>query len=259
MEIRLLAADRYGIKDWDGTVELQGLKSFQMKRLSNSRSVLTVLRKTLRVCNGEMSPIQLPEEIKPENLELAHFMQILVGLVALSGGRQTQKTYTCENCNALNPRVIDTIKVFSVKEPKNSAVRVETGSEEIPEVTFITIGQFLNAHKALDTISEEELHATFGELYDLSNEDDVEDMKEMIFDFAGLAAAVPQKADTVSEHVLETTKKFALLPIETLQRIRETIEDLSGQMNKTYRTKCSNCRKIIKEDLEETEYFFGGR
>ncbi|GAG10258.1 unnamed protein product, partial [marine sediment metagenome] len=128
MEIVLQGHSTYQMPDWKGAVEVNPLKLFQVKRIAGSKNNLSLFRKFLKIFKSPQSPLVLPEDLIADDLDVGDFTQILVGISAVSKGRQVRKTYTCPNkkCEAPNPRVLDVIKTFIPIKPE-----LEGGKKEL--------------------------------------------------------------------------------------------------------------------------------
>jgi hypothetical protein len=271
MEIVLQAKSSYGIPDWDGIVELESLQLFQMKRLTNSRSTTALFRKILKILKGARSPLTLPGGIVPDDLDVGDFMQIVVGLTAVSKGRQVQRLYTCPHCNKKQPRVIDIIQVFKPEAPATlgGKASVGIGGEDKVLCQNVRIRDFLEVHGLAETLATESwkekgpadlayAKKEWGDVFPIEDEEDLEDFIEMLTDVGMVAVRLERGKESLQQRI-----KWLLglkgEEIAVYGKLSEAVAGLSATMGNEYSTVCTECKKKFSSTLEVEDYFFGSR
>jgi len=258
MDIVLQGAALYPhIKDWNGTVDVHKLNLFQMKRLVGLRSRASLFKKLIKIMKREDPPVDLPAGLDPEQLDLIDFIHILVGIVAMSKGRQYQRTFTCPHCKKLNPRVLDLVKIFKFRKPK--LVQPEVVNEKIDGQVIEVLPRNITV-KDYITIQDKASALTVDSLKDDYNldgdEEDVEDFAESLVDI-GLVSLISdiKPAKTFEEKVLFFGSGRDE-PVALYKKINAQVIQLSPDSDSDYTTSCSNCKKDIKVSIEASDYFF---
>lgn len=289
MEIFLQGKDSYGLKEWNGNVEVQGIKLFQIKRLTGSRNVIAIFRKFYKILQGEYSPITIPKGLELAKLDIQDFTQILVASIAQSGGRSFQKTYKCPNkkCKCLNPRVVDVIKAVQFSAPKIvggigkvslvtdevvreakvanvTAATIAPGAPKVAPPTAneatvhnTTIENYLKAYEVSEIITPKEAKEKFAAIpVDFSDDEEFQEFKDLITDIYLLALHIDVQNKTLDEKVAWLSNLQGD-EVALYTKLATMLLELSPTMKSEYVTKCIKCETEIKEIIEVTDYFFG--
>jgi len=283
MEITLQGKSIYGIPGWDGRVDIEGLKLFQIKRLAGSRNTATLFRKLVKVLKGEHSPVKFPKDLDPENLDMGDFTQILIGITAMSKGRSVKKVYECPHCKKEQPRVIDILKVFVPKKPEIEGgmadVTIDKTDKEGKVTASIVTCKYLRVKdyiKVNDLVAEIKnslyktvngkqvidlttVRATYGDICDFSDTDDVEDFCEGLTDIGLVSLRIDNPTITDDNRFLNTLKWLTNLQGEQTgiyAKVSDVIMKLSANMDNIYESVCTECKKSFTAELEPTDFFF---
>lgn len=271
MEITLQGGSTYG-KDWPGVVEVSGFQLFQMRRLVGSRNVVSLFRKILKILKSAGSPVLLPEWLKPEELDIGDFMQLVVGVTAMSKGRQVKKVFTCPHCESQQPRVIDIVSVFRPGKPEipGGAHELKLGEEPVV-CRNVRVGDFIAVHEAAEKLLNESWrpgvdrkpHLSLDYVrkayaaFPVDDEEDLEDLLDQVIEVGMVAVRVEKPGD------LQT--KLAWLfslrgdGLDFYNVLRETVANLSATLVSDYTTTCAECKKEFSEEIGVEDYFFGSR
>ena len=284
----------YGLPGWDGLVEVGSLQLYQMKRLTGSRDVPALFRKILKIMKEQRAPVRLPVIpmaaapaarspvptaelapmlLDPDCLDIGDFMQLVVGMVAASRGRQMQKTYTCPACKKEQPRVLDVLKILIPKKPD-----LEGGETKVKwkEKDFtcrnVRIRDFLEVHKIADAfldasrrwvngrsvLSMDFARKLWGDVASFEDEVDLSDFHTQLVEVGMTAARVECGFDNVVDRI-----KWMLAlrgdAIELFSLLSSAVDSLSASMLNEYETPCTDCGEVIKDELGAEDYFFGSR
>jgi len=282
MEITLQGKSIYGITGWDGKVDIEGLKFFQTKRLAGSRNNASLFRKLVKIFKSDYTPIKLPKELSPEDLDMGDFTQLMIGIAAMSKGRSVRKIYECPHCKKEQPRVIDILKVFIPKKPEIEGgmadVEIEAAAAskqaEIVTCKYLRVKDYIKINDMVDSIKDSlyktinnkqvldltTVKETYGMLCDFSDLEDVQDFCEQLTDVGLVAMRVNNPKIADENRFMATVKWLFHLQgeqVEIYSKISSTIMKLSADISNTYESVCNDCKKKFTADLEPTEYFFG--
>jgi hypothetical protein len=279
MEIKLQAYKNYGIADWDGTVEIFGLHILHSKRLANSRNLGALFRKLLKVCTDKLHcPIQLPEGLQPEDLDLGDFMQIAIGLAVLSGGRDFQQNIICDNpeCKAMNPRVINRLEVFTPQKPaieggKSEIFLLKNGKreakaekgKEAPKrkvvCNYTSVKRYLSVYRRMENIKLKEAKddPLYSKLILVEDTDDLQDLKRVVLDVGIVAETIDVEGmQSFEEKIQWLSWLSGEKGTKDFNKINESVSNLSTVIDSIYKTKCTKCGKELERDISPTDYFF---
>jgi hypothetical protein len=282
MEIILQGKGTYG-RDWDGMVEADSLQLFQIKRLVGSRSVVALFRKIVKIMNGAGSPVRLPEWLAPADLDIGDFMQVVVAMVAMSKGRQLQRTYACPHCGSNQPRVVDVISVFKPGAPAvpGGSAEVEDGEGGMVRCRNVRIRDFLEVHAASELLMSESwkpgpgggkpaldlayVKRAYGNAFPVLDEEDLDDFSDQLVEVGLVAAAVSRAGANGEEAKDAFPKRLAWLfglkgeALGLFSRLQDSVAGLSATMDSDYETKCTDCGKGFKGEVGVEDYFFDSR
>lgn len=282
MEIVLQGRSTYG-QEWDGIVEVESLRLFQIKRLVGSRSVVALFRKFLKIMSKEGSPVRLPEWLSPADLDIGDFMQLVVGVTAMSKGRQVQKTYVCPHCGADQPRVVDIVSVFVPGVPRlpGGSTTVQAGDLKII-CRNVRIRDFLEVHAEAEKVAQESwkegpgpsgkpkldlayIRQAYGDAFPFSDEEDVEDFMDQVVEVGMVAARVERLVVDGTPVKDDFRKRLAWLfnlqgdALEAYGRLSGAVADLSATLASDYASVCAECKKDFKASVGVEDYFFDSR
>jgi hypothetical protein len=281
MEITLQGKSIYGIAGWDGKIDIEGLKFFQTKRLAGSRNNASLFRKLVKIFKGEHSPLKLPKELSPEDLDMGDFTQIMIGIAAMSKGRSVRKIYECPHCKKEQPRVLDILKIFIPSKPEieggmadvEIAAAAKDKPAEIVICKYLRVKDYIKINDMVDSIKDSlyktinnkpildltTVKETYGKLCDFSDLEDVQDFCELMTDVGLVAMRVNNPKIADENRFMDTMKWLLHLQGEQLEiysKISSTIMKLSADISNTYESVCNDCKKKFTAELEPTDYFF---
>lgn len=252
MEIILTGASLYNVPNWNGGVEIVPLQLYQYKRIAGARSSAVLFRKLIKVFESKESPALFPDELPARKLALNDFMQVVVGVVALTK-RGMQRTFTCPKCKTANPRVVDLLKVFIPSAPKvpggTCSVSIKGAATTL---RYLTIEDYLKVQTWQDPFVPSQW-AAFSELFNLEDEDDKEDFIAFLEDFGLLALLTEADPAKFDKQLLALAK---ITDIDELSRLQQAVQDISPSMADVYRTECTKCKTAIELRMEAGDYFF---
>lgn len=285
----------YGLPDWDGKVEVESLQYYQMKRLTGSRDVPALFRKILKIMREPRSPVRLPElpmaaipaarapvpmaeampvRLDPDCLDIGDFMQLTIGMVAASRGRQMKKLYVCPVCKKEQPRVIDALSILIPKKPEveGGLVKVPFGEKREFLCQNVRIRDFLEVYKIADAfldasqrwvngknvINLEYARNIWGDVASFKDEEDLADFHEQLIEVGMTAVRIECGIDTLVGRI-----KWLLAlrgdDIGLVEKLAGAVESVSAGMDNKYETACTDCGEKITEELGAEDYFFGSR